>query len=185
MKHVIEQLWQQHGEDHFIEVLSDFLIEKQSATFEGTSYWTLLKVPTEFDPDVVLEAAYSCRKPKLKTSIAELNDRFCQGDTNLGIIRMTRGVQALPPEIQPMTQNLLSSDDNPIPPKSDRQNASQKTEEREPIKHLLIGSPKAVKATIHTLHSLGYIEVGAWSPLVPTANPGEVMSILNRYILVQ
>ncbi|MDF5725192.1 MAG: DUF3768 domain-containing protein [Rhizonema sp. PD37] len=98
MKHAIEQLWQQHGEDHFIEVLSDFLTEKQSATFEGTSYWTLLKVPTEFDPDCVLEAAYSCRKPKLKTSIAQLNDRFRQGDTNLGITRMTRAVQALPPD---------------------------------------------------------------------------------------
>lgn len=56
---------------------------------------------------------------------------------------------------------------------------------REFIKHLLIGSPKAVKSTIHNLQVLGYAEVRAWSPLLPTANPGEVMSILSRSILVQ
>lgn len=98
MKQTLEKLWQQHGEDHFIEVLSDFLTEKQSATIQGTSCWTLLKVPPEFDPDNVIEAAYSCRKPKLKMLIAELNDRFRQGDTSLGITCMTRNVQALPPD---------------------------------------------------------------------------------------
>jgi len=85
MKQTLEQMWQQYGEDYFIEVLSDFLREKQSITVEGTSCWTLLKVPTEFDPDSVIEAAYSCRKPKLEMSIAQYNDRFCQGDTSLSI----------------------------------------------------------------------------------------------------
>ncbi|MBD2772604.1 DUF3768 domain-containing protein [Iningainema tapete] len=115
MKQAIEQLWQQHGEDHFIEVLSDFLREKQSATFEGTSYWTLLKVPAEFDPDSVIEAAYSCRKPKLKISIAELNDRFRQGDASLGITRITRGVQALPPGKLVQLIQLVRSFDKFIP----------------------------------------------------------------------
>ncbi len=34
------------------------------------------------------------------------------------------------------------------------------TPKREPIKHLLIGSPKAVTSTIHLLQVLGYAKVG-------------------------
>lgn len=64
MKQALEQLWQQHGEEDFIEVLSDFLTEKEKVTVEGISCWTLLRVPVEFDPDIVSEAAYSCRKPE-------------------------------------------------------------------------------------------------------------------------
>ncbi|QLE44542.1 hypothetical protein FD723_31770 [Nostoc sp. C052] len=56
---------------------------------------------------------------------------------------------------------------------------------RERIKHLLIGSPKAVTSTIHLLHVLGYANVGDWSPLLPTDNSNEVMSILTRQILTQ
>lgn len=55
---------------------------------------------------------------------------------------------------------------------------------REPIKHLLIGSPKAVSSTIHYLQIIGYASTGDWSPLLPTANPDEVMSILIRQILM-
>lgn len=53
---------------------------------------------------------------------------------------------------------------------------------KEPLKHLLISSPKGVRKAIHALHSRGYAEVTAWSPLQPTANPGEVISVLLRYI---
>ncbi|WP_416235688.1 hypothetical protein [Nodularia sp. UHCC 0506] len=55
---------------------------------------------------------------------------------------------------------------------------------REPIKHLLIGSAKTVSSTIHYLQVIGYANVSDWSPLLPTANPGEVMSILIRQILM-
>ncbi|QSJ16710.1 hypothetical protein JYQ62_34365 [Nostoc sp. UHCC 0702] len=55
---------------------------------------------------------------------------------------------------------------------------------REPIKHLLIGSPKAVTSTIHYLQMIGYANVGDWSQLIPTDNPDEVMSILIRQISV-
>ena len=58
-------------------------------------------------------------------------------------------------------------------------------ETREPLKHLLIGSPKVVTNGIHSLHRLGYADVGAWSRLLPTGNSGEVMSILVRYIIVR
>ncbi|BAZ09162.1 hypothetical protein NIES4071_09680 [Calothrix sp. NIES-4071] len=56
---------------------------------------------------------------------------------------------------------------------------------RETLKHLIIGSPKAVKSTINSLQVLGYAQVSDWSQLIPTANPGEVMSILSRNIMVQ
>lgn len=86
--------------------------------------------------------------------------------------------------VQSMTQNFLSSANDPntpVPVKADFQTAPG----REPIKHTLIGSPKAVKSTIHYLQVIGYADATAWSPLVPTPNSGEVMSILTRYILVQ
>lgn len=62
--------------------------------------------------------------------------------------------------------------------------ASKTPNIREPIKHLLVGSPKGVRNTIHTLHVRGYAEVSEWSPPQPTANPNEVMSILVRYIVL-
>jgi hypothetical protein len=60
---------------------------------------------------------------------------------------------------------------------------------REPIRHLLIGSPVLVQHTIHQLHNLRYAEAGLWSPeilsdeseLRLTLNPGEVLRILLRY----
>jgi hypothetical protein len=68
---------------------------------------------------------------------------------------------------------------SPAPPNEE---TGSSMPEREPIRHLLTGSPKAVRITIHQLHSLGYAEVGAWSRMMPTANPGEVMSILTKYL---
>lgn len=61
----------------------------------------------------------------------------------------------------------------------------QTVQSKEPLKHLLIGSPKAVTSTIHYLQVIGYADAGDWSPLLPSPNPGEVMSILNRPIVVQ
>ncbi|BAY50656.1 hypothetical protein SAMD00079811_82870 (plasmid) [Scytonema sp. HK-05] len=86
--------------------------------------------------------------------------------------------------LQSMTQGFLSSADNPNTPIPNQTN-SQASPEREPIRHTLIGSPKAVNSTIRVLHQLRYAEISDWSPLVPTGNTGEVMSILIRSILVQ
>ncbi|OKH51302.1 hypothetical protein NIES2101_18955 [Calothrix sp. HK-06] len=55
----------------------------------------------------------------------------------------------------------------------------------EQIRHTLIGSRRAVASTIKVLHQLGYAPVGDWSPLLPSTNPGEVISILIRSISVQ
>lgn len=57
--------------------------------------------------------------------------------------------------------------------------------DRESLKHIVVGSAKAVTSTIHNLQILGYAEVGDWSPLLPSGNPGEVMSILIRQILIK
>ncbi len=54
--------------------------------------------------------------------------------------------------------------------------------ERESVRLLAIGSRQGVIAVIHKLHKLNklnFAEVGAWSPLLPGPNPGEVMSILT------
>nr|WP_322720411.1 hypothetical protein [Nostoc sp. ChiQUE02]MDZ8233460.1 hypothetical protein [Nostoc sp. ChiQUE02] len=58
--------------------------------------------------------------------------------------------------------------------KQQKQSAQMRFSNREPIKHLLIGSSKAVTSTIHYLQVIGYASVGDWSQLLPTANPGEV-----------
>lgn len=53
--------------------------------------------------------------------------------------------------------------------------------DRESLRILVIGSRQGVIGTIQTLHRLRFAEVHEWSPLLPSANPGEVMSILTRY----
>lgn len=55
--------------------------------------------------------------------------------------------------------------------------------DRESLRILIIGSRRGVTTTIQTLHRLRFAEVREWSPLMPTPNPGEVMSILTRYLL--
>ncbi|MEH2212968.1 hypothetical protein [Nostoc sp.] len=80
-----------------------------------------------------------------------------------------------------MTQNFLSGANNP----TTNQTSSEATPLKEPLKHLLIGSSKAVTSTIHYLQVIGYADVGDWSPLLPSPNAGEVMSILNRPIVVK
>jgi len=54
---------------------------------------------------------------------------------------------------------------------------------RESLRVLVIGSRRGVTGTIQTLYRLGFAEVAEWSPLLPAPTPGEVMSILTRYIL--
>jgi hypothetical protein len=68
------------------------------------------------------------------------------------------------------------------------QPAATPPSEPDPLKHLLIGSPRAIRQTIHRLHNLGYAEVGFWSPLIAipsqqlviTTSEGEMMSLLLR-----
>ena len=55
---------------------------------------------------------------------------------------------------------------------------------REYVKVIVVGSLKGVGKIIHTLYRLGFAEVTQWSPPTPTANPGEVMSVMRRSVFV-
>ena len=57
--------------------------------------------------------------------------------------------------------------------------------ENEKIKHILIGSQRAVTITIRVLDQLGYANINDWSPILPSENPGEVISVLIRSISVR
>ncbi len=59
----------------------------------------------------------------------------------------------------------------------------------ETVKHILLGSPGAIRQTIHLLHTLRYAETVLWSPvlrveepLVITPEQGEAMSLLRRMV---
>jgi hypothetical protein len=54
----------------------------------------------------------------------------------------------------------------------------------ERLKMILVSSPRVVKSTIRTLYTLGYAQVTEWSPLQPTPNPNEVMSVLSRNVTI-
>jgi|GEM_PF-2014031 len=53
---------------------------------------------------------------------------------------------------------------------------------RETVKVMLIGSPRAVENTIRVLYLRGFAELYEWSPMQPTQNPGEVMSLMRRLL---
>jgi hypothetical protein len=60
--------------------------------------------------------------------------------------------------------------------------SSSSTPTREPVKISIIGSRRGVNKMIHTLYRLRFAEVTAWTPLQPTGNPGEFVSMLIRQI---
>ncbi|EGJ32785.1 MULTISPECIES: hypothetical protein [Moorena] len=78
---------------------------------------------------------------------------------------------------------IPNSDDNPNNP-NPPESSGESRPGRKQIKHILIGSPKTVRMTIYSLYSLGYAQVDEWSTPQPTENPGEVISILIRYLSV-
>lgn len=55
----------------------------------------------------------------------------------------------------------------------------------EPVRHMLFGSPSAVRATIQTLHKLGYAEPNDWSKPISTGKPNEVMAILTKRVRLE
>lgn len=62
--------------------------------------------------------------------------------------------------------------------------SKERTPDRESLRLLVIGSRQGVIGTIQTLHRLRFAEVREWSPLLPGPNPGEVMSILTRHLMI-
>jgi len=55
----------------------------------------------------------------------------------------------------------------------------------EPVRHLLYGSPQAVREVIKNLHRRGYAEPNEWSRPMPTERPGEVMCILTKTVWIE
>jgi len=66
-------------------------------------------------------------------------------------------------------------------PTVEREVTALQNPDREPLRILVIGSRDGVIETIHDLHRRSFAEVSLWSPLLPTPNLHEVMSILTRY----
>ncbi|MEH2255641.1 hypothetical protein [Nostoc sp.] len=72
----------------------------------------------------------------------------------------------------PTPTSLVSSDDS-----------TATTPARESVKVVIFGTKTGVNNTILTLYKLGFAQVNEWSPLLPSSNLGEVMSILTRHIV--
>lgn len=53
---------------------------------------------------------------------------------------------------------------------------------REQVRHMLFGTPTAVKSTIRRLHKLGYAEPNDWSRAMSTRRANEVMAILTKRV---
>lgn len=60
------------------------------------------------------------------------------------------------------------------------------------VKHVLIGQPIAVDHTIYRLQRLGYADAHEWAPPLPigepllvTPAPGDVISVLTRYLRIE
>lgn len=81
-----------------------------------------------------------------------------------------------------MAKNFLISTSETTQVPSGQELTNEPLPERESLRLLVIGSRNGVSRTIQTLHRLRFAEVREWSPLMPGPNPGEVMSILTRYI---
>lgn len=47
-------------------------------------------------------------------------------------------------------------------------------------KVVLVGEAEWVDRSIRSLHALGFADSALWTPLLPTKNPGEVISTLQR-----
>ncbi|MBD2677730.1 MULTISPECIES: hypothetical protein [Nostoc] len=82
-----------------------------------------------------------------------------------------------------MTTSFFADTCQTTPPLVSTNDFTETTPERESVKVVIYGSKKGVNNTILTLYKLGFAQVNEWSPLLPSSNPGEVMSILTRHIL--
>lgn len=88
-------------------------------------------------------------------------------------------------------QNFVTGDGTPkaIAP-VELSNVSPPEREGQRLRHILLGSPAAIRQTIHQLHQLHYVATVEWSPMITIPNnrliitpqPGEVMSLLDRHL---
>ena len=52
----------------------------------------------------------------------------------------------------------------------------------EVVRHLLLGSPAALRSTVKLLHALHYADPNDWSRPLPTGRANEVMVILTKKV---
>jgi hypothetical protein len=83
-----------------------------------------------------------------------------------------------------MVTSFLHAPSQPEPAYVEVQASTDPNSGREFVKVIVVGSAKGVVKIIHTLYRLGFAEVTEWSPATPTANPGEVMSVMRRCVLL-
>jgi hypothetical protein len=83
-----------------------------------------------------------------------------------------------------MVQSFLTDAKQPNPLPVQIQVSTTPDSGREFVKIIVVGSPKGVVKIIHTLYRLGFANVTEWSPPTPTTNPGEVMSVMRRCVLL-
>ena len=50
------------------------------------------------------------------------------------------------------------------------------------VRHMLFGTPDAVRKTVHNLHSRGYADPNDWSPAISTGRCNEVMRLLIKRV---
>ncbi|MGB7058861.1 MAG: hypothetical protein WBD58_14235 [Geitlerinemataceae cyanobacterium] len=84
-----------------------------------------------------------------------------------------------------MIQNFLETDDLASSVSVSPKSQIDTVPGRESIRLMAIGSREGVLRVIHTLHRLRFAEISEWSPLLPAPTPGEVMSILTRYLCMK
>ena len=83
-----------------------------------------------------------------------------------------------------MPTSFLTDISQPEPASVEIQASTDSNSGREFVKVIVVGSAKGVVKIIHTLYRLGFAEVTEWSQPTPTANPGEVMSVMRRCVLL-
>jgi hypothetical protein len=83
-----------------------------------------------------------------------------------------------------MVKNFLTDASQPDSASVELRASTDPESGREFVKVIVVGSFKGVIKIIHTLYRLGFAEVTEWSQPSPTANPGEVMSVMRRCVLL-
>lgn len=56
---------------------------------------------------------------------------------------------------------------------------------KRPVRLLACGVPSDVNSVINQLHVLGFAEVIAWTPPVPSVVSAEVIRVLTRYVNIR
>ena len=87
----------------------------------------------------------------------------------------------LPSAVDPYAQNFLRSE------RIRRPHSAGSRCAREELRHILLGSPEAIRQAVHQLHVLNYAESLLWTPVttvksqvIITPEQGAAMSLLRR-----